>query len=86
MKEKKEETGLCSRRSLLAGSAALLTEGIVSGIQNIYAAPGRSLRALPPCHGSGSSLTRWKPAGGPTAAIWRRRAEGTAHGWGPPAF
>jgi hypothetical protein len=33
MKEKKAATGLCSRRSMLVGSAALLTGGIVSGIQ-----------------------------------------------------
>ena len=39
MKEKKEETGLCSRRSMLAGSAALLTGGLVSGIPNIFAGP-----------------------------------------------
>lgn len=50
MKEKKEEaTGLCSRRSLLAGSAALLTGGLVSGIQNIYAGPApKSTAPAPP--------------------------------------
>jgi hypothetical protein len=48
VKEKKEETGLCSRRSLLAGSAALLTGGIVSGIQNIYAAPASKAKSAPP--------------------------------------
>jgi hypothetical protein len=39
MKELKESTGLCPRRSLLAGSAVLLTGGLVSGIQSIYAGP-----------------------------------------------
>jgi hypothetical protein len=47
VKEKKEATGLCSRRSLLAGSAALLTGGLVSGIQNIYAGPAPKTMAPP---------------------------------------
>jgi len=47
MKEQKEATGLCSRRSLLAGSAALLTGGLVSGIQNIYAGPAPKTKAPP---------------------------------------
>ena len=48
MKEKKEDAnGLCSRRSLLAGSAALLTGGLVSGIQNIYAGPAPKATAPP---------------------------------------
>jgi hypothetical protein len=48
MIEKKAETGLCSRRSLLAGSAALLTGGLVSGIQNIYAGPAPKTKSAPP--------------------------------------
>ena len=48
MKEKNEDTGLCSRRSLLAGSAALLTGGLVSGIQNIYAGPAPKTKSAPP--------------------------------------
>ena len=48
MKEKKEATGLCSRRSMLAGSAALLTGGLVSGIQNIYAGPAPKIKSAPP--------------------------------------
>jgi hypothetical protein len=48
VKEKKvEATGLCSRRSLLAGSAALLTGGLVSGIQNIYAGPAPRTKNAP---------------------------------------
>jgi hypothetical protein len=46
MKEEKE--GFCSRRSLLAGSAALLTGGLFSGIQNIYAGPAPNPRSAPP--------------------------------------
>jgi hypothetical protein len=47
VKEQKEATGLCSRRSLLAGSAALLTGGLVSGIQNIYAGPAPKTNSAP---------------------------------------
>jgi hypothetical protein len=45
---KEEKTGLCTRRNLLAGSAALLTGGLVSGIQNIYAAPAPKTQSAPP--------------------------------------
>lgn len=48
MKEKKDTTGLCSRRSMLAGSAVLLTGGLVSGIQNIYAGPAPKTNSAPP--------------------------------------
>ena len=48
MKEKKESTGLCSRRSMLAGSAALLTGGLVGGIRNIYAGPAPKIKSAPP--------------------------------------
>jgi len=48
MKEKKEENGLCSRRSLLVGSAALLTGGLVSSIQNIYAGHAPKTLSAPP--------------------------------------
>jgi hypothetical protein len=48
LKKKREETGLCSRRRLLAGSAALLTGGLVSGIQNIYAGPALKAQSAPP--------------------------------------
>jgi hypothetical protein len=48
VKEKKEETTrLCSRRNLLAGSAALLTGGLVSGIQSIYAGPAPRTKNSP---------------------------------------
>ena len=47
MKEERETTGLCSRRSLLAGSAALLTGGLVSGIPNIFASPAPKTMAPP---------------------------------------
>ena len=48
MKEKKEEAGLCSRRSMLVGSAALLTGGIVSGIQNVYGGPAPKTKCAAP--------------------------------------
>jgi hypothetical protein len=47
VKEERETTGFCSRRSLLAGSAALLTGGLVSGIQNIYAGPAPKTQSAP---------------------------------------
>jgi hypothetical protein len=40
MKPQKEEAGTCSRRTMLAGSALLLTGGGITGrISNAYSAP-----------------------------------------------
>ena len=39
MKTQKEETGSCSRRTMLTGSALLLTGGIAGRITNAYSAP-----------------------------------------------
>jgi len=48
MKEKREEAGLCSRRSILKGSALLLTGGIVGGISNACSAPAPTFAPAPP--------------------------------------
>ncbi len=39
MKTQKEETGLCSRRSILTGSALLLAGGIAGSITSVSSAP-----------------------------------------------
>ena len=48
MKEKREETGGCSRRSILKGSAALLAGGIAGHMSNAYAAPAPEFAPAPP--------------------------------------
>ncbi len=48
MKEKREETLVRSRRSILKGSAALLLGGIAGRISNAYAAPAPALAPAPP--------------------------------------
>ncbi len=48
MKEKREEAGLCSRRSILKGSAALLLGGIAGRMSNVYAAPAPAFAPAPP--------------------------------------
>jgi hypothetical protein len=48
MKEKREEAGLCSRRSVLKGSTLLLMGGIAGRISNTYAAPSPAFAPAPP--------------------------------------
>ena len=48
MKEKREKAGLCSRRSILKGSAALLLGGIAGRMSNAYAAPAPTVAPAPP--------------------------------------
>ena len=48
MKTEKEETGSCSRRSVLAGSALLLTGGIAGRISSAVAAPAPAPAPAPP--------------------------------------
>ena len=48
MKTEKEETGSYSRRSLLTGSALLLTGGIAGRISNAYSEPAPASAAPPP--------------------------------------
>ena len=48
MKTQKEETGSVSRRSILKGSALLLTGGIAGRISNTYAAPEPTPAPAPP--------------------------------------
>ena len=48
MKEKREEAGLCSRRSILKGSTLLLTGGIAGRMSNAYAAPAPTFAPAPP--------------------------------------
>jgi hypothetical protein len=48
MKTKKEEAGLFSRRTMLTGSALLLTGGIAGRITNAYAAPEPTPSPAPP--------------------------------------
>ena len=48
MEEQREKIGLYSRRSMLTGSAVLLTGGLVGGIQNIYAGPSSKTSSAPP--------------------------------------
>jgi len=48
MKTEKKETGSYSRRSLLTGSALLLTGGIAGRISNAYSAPAPASAAPPP--------------------------------------
>jgi len=48
MKEKREETLVRSRRSILKGSAALLLGGIAGRMSNAYAAPAPTLAPAPP--------------------------------------
>lgn len=47
MKTEKEETKSCSRRSLLAGSALLLTGGVAGRISSAYSAQAQALAAAP---------------------------------------
>ena len=48
MKTEKEETKSCSRRSILTGSALLLTGGIAGRISNAYSASEPTPAAPPP--------------------------------------
>jgi len=48
METKEEKPGSCSRRSVLAGSALLLTGGIAGRISNAYSAPAPAPAAPPP--------------------------------------
>jgi hypothetical protein len=48
MKDQKERTELVSRRSLLTGSALLLTGGIAGRISNAYSASEPTPAAAPP--------------------------------------
>ena len=48
MKEKREETLVSSRRSILKGSAALLLGGIAGRMSNAYAAPAPTFAPAPP--------------------------------------
>ena len=48
MKTQNKEAGLVSRRTMLTGSALLLTGGIAGRISNAYSAPEPTLRAAPP--------------------------------------
>jgi hypothetical protein len=48
MKTQKEEAGSVSRRSILKGSALLLTGGIAGRISNSYAAPAPTIAPAPP--------------------------------------
>ena len=48
MKTQKEETGLCSRRSILTGSAILVLGGIAGRISNAYGAPKPAADKAPP--------------------------------------
>jgi hypothetical protein len=48
MKDQKERTELISRRTVLTGSALLLTGGIAGRITNAYAAPASPSAPAPP--------------------------------------
>ena len=48
MKTQKEETGLCSRRSILTGSAILVLGGIAGRISNAYGSPKPAADKAPP--------------------------------------
>ena len=48
MKEKREEAGLCSRRSILKGSTLLLMGGIAGRISNANSAPEPTSATAPP--------------------------------------
>ena len=48
VKEKKEKTGLVSRRSILQGSAVLLVGGIAGRMSSAYAAPEPNFAPAPP--------------------------------------
>jgi hypothetical protein len=48
METKEEKTGACSRRSVLAGSALLLTGGIAGRVSNALAAPAPPAALAPP--------------------------------------
>ena len=48
MKDQKERTELISRRSVLTGSALLLTGGIAGRISNAYSAPAPAFAPAPP--------------------------------------
>jgi len=50
MIRQKEETGLCSRRSILTGSAILLAGGIAGRVSSAYGAvaPGPAVQKAPP--------------------------------------
>jgi hypothetical protein len=47
MKKVDEESGLCSRRSILAGSAVLLAGGIVGRVSNAFGAKPAADKAPP---------------------------------------
>jgi len=47
MKEKREENGLFSRRSILKGSAMFLIGGIAGRISNVHSAPATTLPSAP---------------------------------------
>jgi len=48
MKELTEETRLCSRRSILTGSAAVLMGGVLGRISNAFGAPKPAADKAPP--------------------------------------
>jgi hypothetical protein len=48
MKALEDEDGLCSRRSILTGSAVLLAGGIVGRISNAFGAPKPAVDKAPP--------------------------------------
>ncbi len=48
MKEKSEKVAVCSRRSILTGSAALLLGGVAGRMSNAYAAPEPAFAPAPP--------------------------------------
>ena len=48
MKTQNKEAGLVSRRTMLTGSALLLTGGIAGRISNAYSAPEPSFAPAPP--------------------------------------
>jgi hypothetical protein len=48
MKRQSEETGLCSRRSILTGSAILLAGGIMGRVNNVFGAAKPAADKAPP--------------------------------------
>ena len=48
MKEKSEKVEVCSRRSILTGTAALLLGGVAGRMSNAYAAPEPAFAPAPP--------------------------------------
>ncbi|HXX81437.1 MAG TPA: hypothetical protein VEI46_07800 [Thermodesulfovibrionales bacterium] len=48
MKELREEGMLCSRRSILMGSAMLLAGGILGRVRNVFGEPNPAIDKAPP--------------------------------------